>query len=71
MSLISELVTSLTKMPEILIEVATSDPVAGAMLAVGGLLLTVSLAYVGLLTLGALLSIVSPAGAGPEYPQAR
>jgi hypothetical protein len=72
MSLVSELVTSLLEMPSILTEVATTNPVAGVMLFFGSLFMGLSLVYFGVLTLGAILSVVSPEGGGDrEYPQAR
>jgi hypothetical protein len=72
MSLVSELITSLLEMPSILTEVATTNPLAGVMLLFGSLFMGLSLAYFGVLTLGAILSVVSPqGGGGREYPQAR
>lgn len=71
MSLISDLIASALEMPNAFADVATADPVAGVMLALGGLLMALSLGYFGLLVLGVLWELVSPGAAGRSYPRAR
>lgn len=71
MSLLSELVSSLLAMPNALADAAGVDPLSAVLLAVGGLVMAVSLGYFALLVLGAALNLVRPGGDGREYPQAR
>ena len=71
MSLLSDLVASLLELPGAFATVASHDPLAAVMLAVGGVLVALSVGYFGLLVLGGILSLFNPRGGGRSYPRAR
>lgn len=63
MSLHSEFIQSLLDMPGEFATVATHDPLSALLVAVGGLLVLVSVGYFGALTLGAAANLVT---GGPD-----
>lgn len=71
MSLVSELIGSLLEMPGTLIEVATTNPLSGVLMAFGALFMVLSLGYFAILVLGALGNLLRPAGRGRVYPRGR
>lgn len=71
MSLLTDLIDSLLAMPGEFAAIAGHDPLAALMLAVGAVLVTVSVGYFGLLVLGSLLNLVTPSGGGRSYPPVR
>lgn len=71
MSLLSDLIGSLLEMPGTLIEVATTNPISGVLIAVGALFLALSLGYFGILVLGAIGNLLSSSGRGRVYPRGR
>jgi len=55
-----DIVTSLPELVQSIAEVATSDPLSGVLVAVGGLLIAGTVAFTGYLALGAIVSGVVP-----------
>jgi len=66
---IRRLVQSILDMPGEFLSVATHDPLGAVLLAIGGLITTLSVAYFGLLTVGALADSLTPEPGGqPRRP---
>lgn len=66
---IRELFQSILKIPGEFAEVAMHDPLGAVMLAIGGILILLSVGYFTLLVLGSLASLVTPEPGGrPRQP---
>lgn len=52
-----------------IVSVATQGPVEAVLVAMGALLVTVSMVVFGLLVLGAVVDLVTPGGGGATHPQ--
>lgn len=63
MSVASELVESLVRMPELLGDIALNDPIAAVLVGLGGLIIAACVGVMGYLTLGALVELVNPMSA--------
>lgn len=57
---LSQLVDSIVEMPDLFADVAAVDPLSALLLVVGALLVGVSVGVFGVLSLGAVLNLVSP-----------
>ena len=63
MSLLTDLVQSVLDMPGEFATVATHDPLSALLVAVGGLFVLASVGYFGVLTLGAVVNVLT---GGPD-----
>jgi len=69
-SLLAELIESIVRMPGEFQSVATNDPISAVLMALGSLLVFVSLGVFGYLTLGAAVDLITPDVSGRSPPQA-
>lgn len=66
---IRELFQSVLEMPGKFVDVAMHDPLSAVLLAIGGLITTLSVAYFSLLSLRSLVELFTPAPGGqPRQP---
>ena len=63
MSVASELVESLVRMPELLLDIAFNDPIAAVLVGLGGLIIAGCMGAMAYLTLGAVVELVNPMSA--------
>lgn len=52
-----------------IVSVASQGPIEAVLVAMGALLVTVSLGVFGILVLGAIVDLVTPGGVGATHPQ--
>lgn len=52
-----------------IVSVATQGPIEAVLVAMGALLVTVSIGVFGILVLGAVVDLVTPGGGGATHPQ--
>lgn len=69
-SLLGDLIDSVVSMPGEFATVATNDPLAAVLLALGTVLIAFSMGVFGYLTLGALVDLLTPDVGGHGPPQA-
>lgn len=65
---IRELFQSILDMPGNFTDIALHDPLAAVMLAVGSIIMLVSIGYFSLLTLGSILDLFTPEPGQPRQP---
>jgi len=66
---VSELVDSALTAPEEFIDIATRDPISAVLIAFGALFVFASVGAFGVLTLGAVLDLVTPSRIGRKPPR--
>ncbi len=69
-SLLGELIDSIVSMPGEFLDVVTVDPLSALLVLVGGLLIGVSVAVMGYLTLGAAVDLITPDVGSRGQPRA-
>ena len=65
---VSELIESITTMPEKFAEVATQGVVEGFLVAMGAVLVGVPVAFFGILVLGAIVELILPDSVSAKHP---
>ena len=60
LSILTDLIDSIVQFPSEITEVATQSPITAVLVAMGGLLIAISMGVFGYLSLGAVVSLVSP-----------
>ena len=65
---LAEFVESVTEMPGLFADVASVDPIAALLLAVGSLLVGLSMGVFGVLVLGAAVEFVTPDRTAKSHP---
>jgi urea transporter len=68
-SLLSELIQSIVDAPGRFVDIALADPIAGVLILIGAVLVGISSAVFGYLSLGAAASLVFRPGSGRSPPQ--
>lgn len=71
MSILVELLQSISEIPAKFAPIATHDPLAATLLVIGGLIIGFAMVVFGLLSVGAVLSLILPESGGETYPPAR
>ena len=65
---LAELVESMLEAPGQFVDIATHDPISALLVAVGGLIITVSVGFFAILVAGALVELVIPDSSEKSYP---
>ena len=65
---LSELLESVQSIGPEFVDVATRDPLAGILVLFGGLFVLVAVGVLGVLTLGAVVDLVTPSRSGRTHP---
>ena len=65
---LAELVESMLEAPGQFVDIATHDPISALLVAVGGLIITVSVGFFAILVAGALVELVIPDSSEKSHP---